>query len=305
MRAAAGAALAALCLAASSGEALGYAFLLVPASDGVARRWPADGAGAVRVPWRLSDAAGGNVSGDRSVFDVLRDSFAAWEDLADAAIAFDYAGGSRDRNRRPGDRVNTVLLAPQESLGPGVLAATFLSGTSQGVLTDVDVVFNPDVPYTTSLVPEADRFDLQSVATHEIGHLIGLEHSGLVRATMVPYSDRGEAHGRTPESDDAIGASQLYPEGDVLARGGAIEGRVTRDGAPVFLAHVVAATVGGRVVAGGFTGPDGRYRIAGLPADVYIVLAEPLDGPVRPANVQGFARGFAGTETVGYGTAFH
>ncbi|HZR83295.1 MAG TPA: matrixin family metalloprotease [Candidatus Binatia bacterium] len=297
-------AVAALVLA-TAAHASAYAFLLVPGSGGVERRWADDGPDGPVVAWRLSSARASNVTGDRAPVDVLSDAFAAWQDLPDAAIRFEFAGAARDRNRRPADRVNVLTLDSQESLGPGVLAATFLTSAAGGALTDADIVFNTGVPFTTSAEPEIDRYDLQAIATHEIGHLIGLEHSGLVRATMVPYSERGESHGRTLSSDDAIAAALLYPEGDFLARTGAIEGRVTVGGAPVFLAHVVAATVSGLVVAGGFTAPDGRYRIAGLPEDVYVVAAEPLDGPVRPPNVQGFAAGFGGDATIGYGASFH
>jgi Matrixin len=304
----AGAGLALLLLAALAvaGEAGAHAFLLVPDSGGTARRWELDRLAEGRVPWRLSRTVGANVGGDRSVEEVVGAAFAAWEEIPDSAIAFTFAGIASERNRRSGDRSNLIALGSQESLGPGVLAATFLSSTRSGAMTDADVVFDVAVPFSTSAVPEADRYDLQAVATHEIGHLIGLEHSGLVRATMVPYSERGEMHGRTLESDDEIGAALLYPAGDFLARTGAIDGRVTVRGAGAFLAHVVAATVAGRVIAGGFTNPDGTYRIAGLPPDVYVVFAEPLDGPVRPTNLSGFSAGFDGVgATLDHGTAFH
>jgi hypothetical protein len=33
------------------------------------------------------------------------------------------------------------------------------------------------------------------------------------------------------------------------------------------------------------TFPDGTYLITGLPPDSYVVIAEPLDGPVTDSNV--------------------
>jgi hypothetical protein len=306
------AALALVALVASCGltladarAAAAYAFLLVPSSQGVPRRWSQPALPDGRVPWRLSARTGGNVTGDRRPLDVLAGAFARWEDLPTSTIRFSFEGSSNARNRNAGDRVNLVTLDPTESLGTGVLAATFLTSDASGNLLDVDIVFSRDVAFDTSQTPDAGRYDLESVATHEVGHLVGLEHSGLARATMVPFSDRGEIHPRTPADDDRIGASLLYPEEEFRAGTGALAGRVTVAGAPVYLSQVVAARVNGPVVAATYSAPDGSYRIEGLAPDVYVVYAEPLDGPVAPGNVGGFRSAFGGTPSTGYGTFFH
>lgn len=286
-------------------EAYGYGFLFVPSSGGVPRRWEQAALPDGRVPWVASSSIGGNVTGDRAPLDVLQRAFARWEDLSTSTIRFAFQGTRGARDRSAGDRINLVTLGPNENLGSGVLAATFLSSDAQGTLVDVDIVFGRSVAFGTSLAGDAGSFDLEAVATHEVGHLIGLEHSGLSRATMVPFTDREDLHQRTPHDDDRIGASLLYPEEGFLAGAGSLSGRVTLAGAPVFLAHVVAADVNGPIVAGGYTAPDGAYRIDGLPPGVYVVYAEPLDGPVAPGNVSGFRSGFGVDPSVGYGTFFH
>jgi hypothetical protein len=282
-----------------------YAFLYVPSSQGVPRRWNLAALPDGRVPWRISAGVAGNVTGDRSPRDVLETVFGRWEDLPTSAIRFAFAGTSNARNRNAGDRVNLVTVDATESLGSGVLAATFLSSDGSGNLTDVDIVFSRDVAFSTSITVDPGSYDLESVAQHEVGHFLGLEHSGLARATMVPFTDRGEIQQRTPADDDRIGASLLYPEDGFLASTGALAGRITLAGSPVYLSQVVAARVHGPVVAATYSAPDGSYRIEGLAPDVYVVYAEPLDGPVAPGNVGGFRSGFGGTASTGYGTFFH
>jgi hypothetical protein len=253
----------------------------------------------------MSGRIGENVIGDRTPFDVLTQAFSRWEGVYSSGIRFAFEGTTGTRDRDDDDDVNLLTLAPSESLGGGVLAATFLVNDASGILRDVDIVFSSEVDYTTSDSPDPSRYDLESVAAHEIGHLLGLEHTGLARATMAPFSDRGDVHQRTLESDDAIGASVLYPEGDFLSQTGTLVGSITLRGEPVFLSHVVATSVSGRIIASALTTPDGGYRIRGLPPDVYIVFAERLDGPIVPANVNGFRAGFGGVETDGYRTTFH
>src|SRR5262249_43115176 len=164
-----------------------------------------------------------------------------------------------------------------------------------GRLTDSAIVSSRDLSFSTDDALDGTSYDVQSVATHEIGHVIGLEHSGLTRATMAPFADRSDDHARTPMSDDRIGPAMLYPSGDFLAQTGSIEGVVSLQGQGVFAAHVVATNLEGQVIAGAFSTPDGSYRIDGLPPNVYVVFAERLDGPIRAANVGGFIGGYGGS----------
>jgi hypothetical protein len=282
-----------------------YAFLYVPSSQGVPRRWNLDALADGRVPWVISNNAGSNLTGDRAPLDVITAAFATWEDDAASKIQFAFRGTVGTRERNGGDGVNLIALGAKENLGTGVLAATFLSSDGAGVLLDVDIVFASSVAYSTSSTPDDATYDLQAIATHEIGHFLGLEHSALARATMVPYTDRGQIQQRSLHSDDEIGAALLYPVDGFLAGTGSLNGRITVAGAPVSLANVVAANVNGPIVASAYSRPDGSYQIDGLPPDVYVVYAEPLDGPVAPGNVGGFRAGFSGDPTTGYGTFFH
>jgi len=282
-----------------------YAFLYVPSSQGVPRRWNLDAFADGRVPWALSNNVGSNLTGDRAPLDVLTTAFSTWEAVAASKIRFAFQGVVGTRERNSGDGVNLIALGARENLGTGVLAATFLTSDAAGTLTDADIVFGSSVAFSTSSSPDASAYDLEAIATHEIGHFLGLEHCGLARATMVPYTDRGEIQQRTLHSDDEIGATLLYPEDGFLASTGSLSGRITVAGAPVFLANVVAASVRGPIVASAFSAPDGSYHVEGLPPDVYVVYAEPLDGPVAPGNVGGFRAAFGGNPTAGYGTFFH
>ena len=123
------------------------------------------------------------------------------------------------------------------------------------------------------------------MATHEIGHLLGLDHTAIVSATMNPLAGSGVTFFRVLQTDDRIGCSVLYPEPDFSRSTGKIAGSVLLEGEGVFGAHVVALDEAGRAVTSALSGEDGSYRISGLSPGSYTLYAEPLDGPVLEDDI--------------------
>ncbi|HUY13137.1 MAG TPA: matrixin family metalloprotease [Terriglobia bacterium] len=160
-------------------------------------------------------------------------------------------------------------------------------------IIDADIEFNPADQFTTSATLGASAYDVQAIATHEIGHLLGMDHSGLASAIMFAYGDTGGVAIRSLSLDDAIGMGALYPGSNYATLTGTLSGQVTLSGAGVFAAHVVvidAAT--GNAVTDGLTDTSGNYQIAGVPPGSYNVLALPLAGIYTLSNFSGWACGF-------------
>jgi Matrixin len=258
----------------------GYSFIL--AFDGkTPYRWDMASIGA--VPWRLSRFLTVDVDDPQSVPGILQQAFSEWGQLPDAQIDFGFEGFTGDTEPRL-DAANLITLGSDLELPTGVIAVTLVNAFG-GRIYDADIVFNKAVPFTTTGDPE--RFDFQAVATHEIGHLLGLEHSGVVRATMAPFVIPGDPGMSTLESDDRIGASVNYVTSRVRRNTGTLAGVIRRADtqAPVFLANVVATNDQAQVIASGVTDREGFYKIEGLPPGAYFVFTEPFDGPVTPFNL--------------------
>jgi len=162
-----------------------------------------------------------------------------------------------------------------------------------GELVESDIFFNSAFQWSTAPNGEAGRFDVQSIALHEIGHLSGLGHSALgeseVRAgggrrvlaaetVMFPVAyAAGSIAQRTLKADDIAGISDLYPDGD-FASEGSISGRVTKNGTPVFGAHIIAYNLtNGSMVATFTLNTNGEFAIGGLSPGPHLVRVEPLD----------------------------
>ncbi|MBI4867946.1 MAG: matrixin family metalloprotease [Candidatus Wallbacteria bacterium] len=278
--------------------------LLVCAAQGAALAWNqnADAAnpelrvkwGQVPIPYRINPStASGNVSvGDTSAADAVRAAFRTWDDAASANVSFRDEGDTLQETASTQEGVNLVSFVDVAFPYGGALAVTPYSySTQNGALRYASVLFNPQVRFSTASEP--GTFDVQAVATHEIGHLLGLDHSAILASTMLPFGCKDSTRGRHLSPDDLAGISSIYPALGFQAATGSIVGRVTNAaGSSIFGAHLVAVSSDGVVGAGAYTAADGSYRIGGLPPGAYQVLLEPLDGPVTTTTLSSPAYAF-------------
>jgi hypothetical protein len=155
-------------------------------------------------------------------------------------------------------------------------------------MLEADVLFNPARRFGTDGSPGVR--DVQDLATHELGHALGLHHSPVAAATMYPDGGEGQTLARTLDADDRAGVRALYDTAPDPALG-EIAGRVlTTSESPVFGAHVVAVDVAGVIRLGALTAMDGQFSLPRLPPGGYEVYAEPLDGPVTADHLPAYFR---------------
>ncbi len=128
-------------------------------------------------------------------------------------------------------------------------------------------------------------YDLESTFAHEIGHLLGLNHSNVIAATMQETQGINGTFGRPAfearslSEADRVAVLSLYGPCENL---GTVSGKVLKNFAgrmaAVSGAHVwVEELESGRVVASGLVGSSGKFNIGCLAAGQYRTLVENVD----------------------------
>lgn len=140
-------------------------------------------------------------------YDAVRDGMQAWIDQAGPlTLSFSYVGNT-GISERSLDGNNVIFWADTPNPADTYLARTSVWFTSNGASVEMDVQFNND--YLWATVPTPGRYDIQSVTTHEAGHVIGLSHVGAISEVMYP-SQGSNSTKRNLGSGDISGVESLY-----------------------------------------------------------------------------------------------
>src|SRR5579884_4199755 len=140
-----------------------------------------------------------SITSDSDVMKALTAAAAEWNAVSTASVHFaPLTSGSTANN--PSDGVNVITIqdtAENRSVVGDALAVTLYEFMASGAVTDTDIILNPDIeengqqmPFSTTRA--ANSYDLQTIVSHEMGHALGSDHSGLLSATMFQASPPNE-----------------------------------------------------------------------------------------------------------------
>lgn len=210
------------------------------------------------VTWRAASPLGGAL-GEEESLDAFRRSFAVWE--AEGCTDLRFVEGQRAKREaafESGRQNSNVLLFRDRSCDSVVPAGdrciadrscanrydcwefdrtviamtTVTSSNCSGEIIDADIELNAagfrftavDGPRCAGQLQEGCvEMDLENTLVHEIGHLIGLDHSSDPEATMYRSASAGETIKRTLAADDRNALCAVYSKGRAVRTcGGAL-----------------------------------------------------------------------------------
>jgi predicted Zn-dependent protease len=260
-------------------------------------KWPS---ATIRIALSTSlNSPPSNIRPGSDVVGAAHRALARWSEAAGVQFIETSSDAQAISPSGEGDRISLITVADVPENRAAFASADRTGRTrvfydpATGTIMEADVVINPAAQFSTDGTP--GTYDLEATLTHEIGHVLGLEHSSEAGAAMQPRQgtnglyEQAAVSSRTLSDDDRAGAHALYGSHENF---GVIAGTI-RDatGAVAVGAHVWAEDARtGRVVAGNETLANGSYRIEGLPPGQYLLITE-YEGKHAPIADDDYARG--------------
>jgi matrixin len=242
---------------------------------------------------------GPNIKPDSDVVGAARRALARWSSLSNINFVVTWSQATSVSPTEAGDGVSllTIAATPENEAfnsesTTGRTRVFFDPET--GNIAEADISINPrpraedgtELQFSTDGTP--GTYDLEATFTHEIGHLLGLDHSAVLSSTMQGRQAFNGTFGlpalteRTLSEDDRQKIRSLY--GPKL-RGGRIEGRLADNRTAGLLTPLNGVNVwaenvvNGRVIASDVTAEDGTYHLEGLtPGQYRVMVASGTDG---------------------------
>ena len=265
----------------------GFTPLFADEAKGARLRWKT---GTINIAFSSSLAKqSAYVKLDSDVLGAARRSLETWEKVANVKfneVASDKQSVSSAGIAGDGVSLITIAATAENQLlfnggeATEIAAKTRVFYNRKGFITEADIVLNPHVQFSTDGTPGS--FDLEATITHEIGHLLGLEHSHVAGSTMQTHQGKNGIYNlpqiasRTLSDSDISSVRALYGTTDDEDCCGSLKGRITLS--PTLAAnnfHVwLEESETGKIQASGVTLADGSFLLDGLSAGKYRVFAQ-------------------------------